>query len=267
MCELLGMSANVPTDICFSFAGLIQRGGNTGPHSDGWGIAFYQGTGYREFKDAQPSCESQIAQLVKNYPIKSDIVISHIRQANSGGVSLSNTHPYTREMWGQTWCCAHNGQLVDFIGSVKQTSGQTQHFYTPIGETDSEHAFCWLLNEIRNRFPERPKDEKHLWAFMGELCAQLKSYGVFNLLMSDSQYLYCYCSTKLTWITRRAPFGQANLKDEDVSINFAKETTPNDIVTVVSTEALTKNETWQQMKPGEMLVIKGGEGVYQNNFT
>ncbi len=26
MCELLGMSANVPTDICFSFAGLIQRG-------------------------------------------------------------------------------------------------------------------------------------------------------------------------------------------------------------------------------------------------
>ena len=29
MCELLGMSANVPTDICFSFAGLMQRGGKT----------------------------------------------------------------------------------------------------------------------------------------------------------------------------------------------------------------------------------------------
>ncbi|HCS2811935.1 class II glutamine amidotransferase, partial [Pseudomonas aeruginosa] len=25
MCELLGMSANVPTDICFSFTGLVQR--------------------------------------------------------------------------------------------------------------------------------------------------------------------------------------------------------------------------------------------------
>ena len=24
MCELLGMSANVPTDICFSFAGLMR---------------------------------------------------------------------------------------------------------------------------------------------------------------------------------------------------------------------------------------------------
>ena len=25
MCELLGMSANVPTDICFSFTGLILK--------------------------------------------------------------------------------------------------------------------------------------------------------------------------------------------------------------------------------------------------
>jgi len=33
MCELLGMSANVPTDICFSFAGLMRRGGQTGRHA------------------------------------------------------------------------------------------------------------------------------------------------------------------------------------------------------------------------------------------
>lgn len=49
MCELLGMSANVPTDICFSFAGLIRRGGDTGPHGDGWGVAFYDGKGCRAF--------------------------------------------------------------------------------------------------------------------------------------------------------------------------------------------------------------------------
>lgn len=31
MCELMGMSANVPTDICFSFTGLMQRGGGLAP--------------------------------------------------------------------------------------------------------------------------------------------------------------------------------------------------------------------------------------------
>ena len=36
------MSANVPTDICFSFTGLLHRGGATGQHRDGWGVVFYE---------------------------------------------------------------------------------------------------------------------------------------------------------------------------------------------------------------------------------
>lgn len=114
MCELLGMSANVPTDIVFSFTGLMQRGGRTGPHRDGWGIAFYEGRGLRLFQDPAASCESEVANLVQRYPIKSEVVIGHIRQANVGKVCLSNTHPFVRELWGRNWCFAHNGQLADF---------------------------------------------------------------------------------------------------------------------------------------------------------
>jgi hypothetical protein len=92
MCELLGMSANVPTDICFSFTGLMQRGGKTGPHRDGWGIAFYEGRGCRTFHDPNPSAESEIARLVQRYAIKSPIVVSHIRRANRGRI-CSGEHP------------------------------------------------------------------------------------------------------------------------------------------------------------------------------
>ena len=42
MCQLLGMNCNVPTDICFSFAGFRARGGLTDHHRDGWGIAFFE---------------------------------------------------------------------------------------------------------------------------------------------------------------------------------------------------------------------------------
>ena len=97
MCELLGMSANVPTDICFSFTGLMQRGGKTGPHRDGWGIAFYEGRGCRTFHDPAPSAESEIARLVQRYAIKSRIVISHIRRSLTGRPrSASRTAPPTR---------------------------------------------------------------------------------------------------------------------------------------------------------------------------
>ncbi len=70
MCELLGMSANVPTDICFSFTGLVQRGGGTGPHKDGWGITFYEGKGCRTFKDPQPSFNSPHRQTCPRLPDK-----------------------------------------------------------------------------------------------------------------------------------------------------------------------------------------------------
>lgn len=260
MCELLGMSANVPTDICFSFTGFLHRGGGTGPHRDGWGIAFYETGGYRDFRDPHPSVRSPIARLITDYPIKSHIVISHIRQANVGGVRLANTHPFTREMWGRTWCYAHNGQLEGW---------QTLPLgvYRPVGDTDSEHAFCWLLATLRERFPQPPADvtdevstEQYLplWQLLHGLCEELRSQGVFNLLLADGEFLYTYCSTKLAHTTRRAPFGKAELSDAELTVNFAEHTTPDDVVSVIATEPLTHNEAWTRMEPGELLVWRHG---------
>jgi len=41
MCELLGMSARQPTDLSHSLSLLRPRGGEIGPHADGWGVAFF----------------------------------------------------------------------------------------------------------------------------------------------------------------------------------------------------------------------------------
>lgn len=252
MCELLGMSANVPTDICFSFTGLMQRGGRTGPHRDGWGIAFYEGRGSRTFHDPRPSCDSEIARLVQRYSIKSRIVISHIRRANRGRVCLENTHPFTRELWGRHWTFAHNGQLK---GVKRLPLGA----YLPIGSTDSEHAFCWLLGRVRERFPQLPREPRTLWRFIGERAQELHRLGVLNFLLSDSRYLYAHCSTSLAWITRRAPFGEARLSDADMTVDFQRETTPDDVVTVIATRPLTTNESWNVMAPGELVVFEAGE--------
>ncbi|WP_423897138.1 class II glutamine amidotransferase [Candidatus Pelagadaptatus aseana] len=252
MCELLGMSANVPTDICFSFAGLMQRGGGTGPHRDGWGIAFYEGKGARCFHDPNPSVDSKIANLIKDHPIKSHVVISHIRQANVGDVCLENTHPFQRELWGLIWTYAHNGQLN------ARLFDKPLRFYQPVGNTDSEYAFCWLLGELRAAFPVRPDDFTPVSEFIHARCEELRELGVFNMLLSESQHLMAYCSTKLAWITRRAPFGEASLSDCDITVDFVKETTPNDVVTVIATEPLTQDETWTRLAPGEMATFVEG---------
>ena len=79
------------------------------------------------------------------------------------------------------------------------------------------------------------------------------------MLLSDGQFVFAYCTTNLHWITRRAPFGKAKLLDEDVEIDFQKHTTPNDVVTIISTLPLTSNETWNKLNTSEAILFKDGE--------
>jgi glutamine amidotransferase len=251
MCELLGMSANVPTDICFSFTGLMRRGGHTGPHRDGWGIAFYEDGGCRIFHDPRPSAESEVARLIQGYSIKSTNVICHIRKATHGRVSLENTHPFQRELWGRPWTFAHNGKLR----GIKRWP--LRH-YRPIGTTDSEHAFCWIMSELRARFPRPPRNPQTAWRFLRGLFAEVGRLGTFNILLCDGRVTFTWCSTHLHWITRCSPFGEARLTDVEVAVDFAELTTPEDVVTVIATHPLTGNERWSRIPSGQMTVFDHG---------
>ncbi len=252
MCQLMGMSANVPTDAEFSFSGLIERGGGSDIHRDGWGIAFYRGRGVQGFRDPQPGAESDIARLVKCSGIKSTILISHIRRANIGRVSVENTHPFVRELWGNYWVFAHNGQLR---GAKKNLP---LNRFRPVGSTDSEHVFCWMLDRIAETLPHRPRSAKKLWRFIAELACEAHDYGICNFLLSDSRCLYAHCSSRLHWVTRQAPFGIARLKDLEMSVDFSTQTTDSDVVTVIATDPLTSDENWERMGTGSIVVWKDG---------
>ena len=95
----------------------------------------------RLFVDPQSARESPVAEMVRRYPIRSDNVIAHIRKATQGRVALENTHPFQRELWGRYWVFAHNGDLKDFAPRLHAA-------FRPVGDTDSERAFCWLMQEL-----------------------------------------------------------------------------------------------------------------------
>jgi len=247
MCQLLGMNANTPTDVMFSFTGLATRAHE---HKDGFGIAFFEGRGLRLFVDHSSARASPIAQLVKNYPIKSGNVIAHIRKATQGRTALENCHPFLRELWGRYWVFAHNGDLKDF-------SPRLHAAFRPVGDTDSERAFCWLMQELAKAHAGVPT-VRELSATLRELVPLVARHGSFNLLLSNGQALWAHCSTALTWLQRRHPFSGATLKDEDLSIDFAQLTTPDDRVVVVATEPLTQGEHWEPFEPGELRVFVDG---------
>jgi predicted glutamine amidotransferase len=253
MCQLLGMNCNTPTDICFSFTGFQQRGGGTDIHADGWGIAFFEGKGVRLFLDPRPSVRSSIAELVRNYPIHSLNVIAHIRKATQGAVSLENTHPFMRELWGRNWVFAHNGNLPQF---QPELNGD----FLPVGNTDSELIFCWLLQSLRQRFVDAPP-RGTLFTALHELTHPLADKGIFNYLLSNGDCLFAHSSTELSYIARHAPFNVAHLKDEDVMVDFSQVTTPDDRVAIIATQPLTDNEPWVTMQPGTLWMFHDGEPI------
>lgn len=245
------MNCNVPTDICFSFTGFQARGGATDVHRDGWGIAFFEGKGARIFLDPQPSCDSPVAELVRRYPIRSLNVIAHIRKATQGNVSLENTHPFVRELWGRYWIFAHNGNLANYAPALDNS-------FTPVGQTDSELAFCHLLQSLRLRFPGGMPAEEALHAAIDEFAAQTRRFGSFNFLLSNGDSLFVHRATELHYIVRQAPFPIAHLMDEDMTVDFSEVTTPDDRVALIATKPLTDNETWQPLPVGQVVRFHNG---------
>lgn len=251
MCQLLGMNCNVPTDICFSFSGFQARGGLTDTHKDGWGIAFFEGKGVRIFLDPLPSAHSPIADIVRNYPIKSKNVVAHIRKATQGVVGLENTHPFLRELWGYNWIFAHNGNLQGL--DVPTTAS-----FRPTGQTDSERAFCWLLENLRETFGPEAPDQQKLFEAVHALTLKAAAFGEFNFLLSNGETLIAHASTRLSYIVRKAPFTTARLKDQDVTVDFSTVTTSKDQVAIIATQPLTDNEEWTTMPAGTLWMFENG---------
>ena len=250
MSQLLGLNANTPTDLMFSFTGFATRAEE---HKDGFGIAFFEGPGVRLLVDAQSARTSPVAAMVRHYPIRSRSIVAHIRKATQGRVALENTHPFVRELWGRYWIFAHNGDLKDFRPRLHGA-------FRPVGETDSERAFCWLMQELTKAHAGLPPVGE-LTATLRELVPMAARHGTFNFMLGNGEALWAHCSTHLHHIVRQHPFTGASLQDDDLTVDFAEHTSPRDRVAVIVTEPLTRDETWSAFAPGELKVFVDGAPV------
>jgi glutamine amidotransferase len=260
MCQLLGMSCNATASIRFSFTGFARRGGCTADHVDGWGIAFYEPSGSRVFLDDKPASDSLLAAFVRDYPIRSHTVISHIRKATLGQPSLSNTHPFNREWAGRHWFFAHNGHLHDFAPALDGS-------FLPVGTTDSELAFCFLLQSLKQAFPgvRTLPPWQDIAPVLAQWNAMVARHGNFNYLLTNGEALFVHCSSRLSCLARAYPFARARLVDCDLSMDLGELNGKNDRMVVVATEPLTVDEQWAPMQTGDTRVYVDGREVWSHH--
>jgi len=257
MCELLALNANTPTDMGLSFRGLSRRGGATGEHADGWGLASFtpDGSGLNLIREDAPAAFSALADQLADRSPKALVSIAHIRKATQGAVNLDNCHPFSRTWQGQRWVFAHNGDLKGDI--------DCGDLYRPSGSTDSEAAFCWILQQLEEAGPD-PDNPGELFSLLHDCAEELAQRGTFNALISNGHWLFATATTRLHWLTRRAPFTTATLADANFKIDFSALTTSTDVVTILSTEPLTTDEQWRPFAAGESMLLIEGEIVHHH---
>ncbi|WP_370004684.1 class II glutamine amidotransferase [Methanothermobacter sp. KEPCO 2] len=254
MCELLGFCFNREVKPSFSLRGFRKRSEN---NPDGWGLAFYPDESVQVYKEPCPSKESPLSQFLENYePIGSRIIISHIRQITSGDRSHRNTHPFQREWDGRDYVFAHNGTL-----SIDNPEGGR---YKPVGTTDSEIAFCHIMNRISEKGVKFRGDEDYVWLW--SVLNEINGHGRFNCLLSDGKHLFSYHDIRgykgLHQLHRKAPYGPVELLDDDYQIDLAHEKKPDQEGYIIASKPLT-SEKWEAFLQGELRVYRDGKLIFR----
>ena len=132
--------------------------------------------------------------------------------------------------------------------------------FKPVGSTDSERAFCWIMQELAKSHAG-VSSVAELTLTLRELAREIARHCTFNFMLSNGLSLWAHASTNLFYVERRHTFEHATLSDEDLSVNFAEHTQPSDRVAMVVTAPLTTNETWTPFVPGELKVFVDGAVV------
>jgi len=264
MCELFAMSSRGPATVTLSLGILAEHGGNTAPHKDGWGIAFYDDGDARILKDTAGASDSQWVQFVEQQAIRSTLVLSHIRLATEGEVSTRNTQPFARELGGRMHVFAHNGHVPDIRG-LSEYHGDS---FRPIGGTDSEIAFCALLERLRPLWLEHDAtpDLAARLEVVADFAQGLGRFGPANFLYCDGEVLFAHGHRRkqangeyeppgLHWLHRQCARKDLLAETSGVSVTSTKQ----DVILVASVPLTA--EAWEPFREGEVVAISGGKVV------
>ncbi len=265
MCELLGLSSNAPATVNVSLPKLAEHGRVSGTYNDGWGVGYYEEADVRLMKESAAVGDSEWIQFIASHNLRSRLVIAHTRKATRGRRSYPNAQPFVRELAGRAHLFAHNGDLP---GIFKSSVFEADRF-NPIGETDSELAFCVLLDRMAaiwsapNAMPTLRRRFQIVSSFAGEL----RKLGPANFLYSDGELLFAYGHRRkhadtgkieapgLVFVQRRCQHDTIGSPASGLSIRG-----DNQQVAIFASVPLT-NEVWVPLEEGELVAACGGQLV------
>ncbi len=261
MCELFAVNSLHPVGVRYSLAEFARHGGLTHTNSSGWGISFERGHDSLLVKEPQPAFDSPWVSFIAGQHIHSNCMIAHIRRASIGKASFENSHPFRRELGGQTHVFAHNGDLPGFSDVLPLASKR----FLPMGQTDSEHCFCFLLGQLAPLWDAGTPSVADRLAIISGVASAMRGLGPANFLYFDSEVLFVHADRRHFEEDGESaaarPPGLQWLEKQDLHIPGLK-ISPHKLATrpslLVASVPLS-NDDWHAFERGTTAAIFNGE--------
>lgn len=253
MCELLAVSASTPVDVKLSLSRLAAHGGAKG-NPDGWGVAFLEGNDAQIWRDPHAAASSPWVACLGEHPISSRLVVAQIRHATRGGISLANTQPFARELWGRVHVFAHNGML-----SGLEPQPPVARFQA-IGETDSEAAFCGFMDRIAGA----EGSAESIRAEFAATASRLRSLGPANFLYASAGRLLVHADRRIQASGEIAPPGLWALErtclmaPAEITSGAVVDVSGNALKVVLIASVPLTEEMWRPLDRGTILELVDG---------
>lgn len=218
MCRILGSVSAEPISIEHELLHaknpLIRQ---SEVHDSGWGMAVYP---HADGEDARllrfPEAAYDDAEFVRATNSRGRIFNAHLRRATMGGLTLVNTHPFVLAEYS----FSHNGTVIRYPNLLEPTVAN------PIGDTDSEVLFNWLMAHYDS------SDPRGSLRRLVRTVIEKSSFSGVNFLFADGERLYAYKlgMYSLHWVVRGG-------------------------CTLVASEILTAGEEWHTVQDDVLLVL------------
>lgn len=231
----------------------------------GWGVAWYPASerGAALLKDPGAGDGGDVGAALGGWDrFRSTLFVCHLR-GHKRRRSQQDLQPFVRSYAGRQWVFAHDGDLRS--GWAGRLPLQDDPSFEPLGRTDSEHAFCWLLSRLHERrcrsLSEVEPEEIRRWM------AQLNAEGEFNATFSDGDLLVVYRDTSAReafhWTRLIPPHTITELESDAVHIDLDDPQDSNRTALVFSSVSLSSG-IWRPIGPGQMLIARRGSVVWDS---
>ena len=272
MCELFAMSSQVPATVSYSLNEFAHNGSHLRSNHSGWGIAYFEERDVILIREAEPAADSPWVRFIREQALASNCVIAHVRHATVGEPVLHNTHPFRRALGGRVHAFAHNGTLTD----LDRTYDGNWLSFRPVGETDSELAFCVLLHRLRELWEGRddPPTLQERFDIFADFANEMARFGPANFLYSDGELLFVHADKRVFeenggFSEPRSPGlcqRSCNVEGDGEACHFqGMDIGLGQQRTTLFASVPLEDEGWEPLPEGTSVAVRDGEELLRRN--